>query len=194
MMGATAMVRSAACWHRGYALNTANDAELNAAVETVARRVAGGTAMRESVDVRNALAAGELQAGMAYSGDAAWAIARNPNLAFVIPDEGADLYVDVLAIPRGTRNEAAANALVDFFLRPEMHRQVTAFTGYGNPNRAAREAAQQPDVVHDVVAADALARLERWEMLDSARRARWNRAWAHFEELTAQAPALTAKP
>ncbi len=42
----------------------------------------------------------ELWAAMAYNGDAAIAITENPDLAFFIPEEGADIYLDVFAMPR----------------------------------------------------------------------------------------------
>lgn len=120
MDGDWLVVMGLALKNLGHELNSGDDGALDEAAALVSRRVAAGIPRLESVDLRNALASGELDLGMSYSGDAAWALERNPDLAFVIPDEGADLYVDVLAIPRGSRDQARANELVNFLLRPEI--------------------------------------------------------------------------
>ncbi len=166
----------------GSSLNYRNDDELAAAAQLVARRVERGIPLMESVDLRDALVEGRIDLGMAYSGDAAWALERNPDLRFVIPEEGADLYVDVLAVSRGSRQQAAANDLINYLLRPDVHRRATDFTGYGYPGAqradVSRVQASMSQQLHEEIGMRHIGRLERWRVLDTLAQTAWNRAWA----------------
>ncbi len=173
----------------GYRLNSDDDGELASAADEVARLRQAGVPLMESVDLREALIAGHLDLGMSYSGDAAIAMGKNPRLGWVIPREGADLYMDVSAIVAASQHKAEAHALVNFLMRPDIQARITAATGYGNPNReSARLGLSSVDRVHSEIAAAAMDRLEPWESLAGPRQARWNRAWAR-----ADAPAADAR-
>ena len=79
----------------------------------------------------------ELWAAMAYNGDAAIAITENPDLAFFIPEEGADIYLDVFAMPRDAKNKSAAATFMNFILDPENQTEANEWAGYASPNKAA---------------------------------------------------------
>ncbi|MBV7564558.1 extracellular solute-binding protein [Pseudomonas sp. sia0905] len=67
----------------------------------------------------DALAQGKLCLAMSWSGHALRAIERNPTLSYMIPDEGAAMYIDTLAIPANAANPDLAYRFIDFLIAPE---------------------------------------------------------------------------
>jgi spermidine/putrescine transport system substrate-binding protein len=86
-----------------------------------------------------ALANGDVAITMAWSGDVYQLQADNEDLRFVIPDEGANLWVDNMCIPRRARNPAAAKQMMDFVYGPEIAAQIAAYVQFISPVPAARE-------------------------------------------------------
>lgn len=70
--------------------------------------------------------------------DIAAVMRRNADLGFVVPSEGGLLSADVLAVPRGSTQPAAAHAFIDYLLGAERARDLALLTGYSTPNAAAR--------------------------------------------------------
>jgi putrescine transport system substrate-binding protein len=62
---------------------------------------------------------------------------KNVNIRYVIPKEGAMLWVDVLAIPADAAHPENAHRLINYLLRPEVIAKVTESTGFANANAAA---------------------------------------------------------
>lgn len=71
-------------------------------------------------EIKTALIEGTVAAAMCYSGDAATVAAEEPNVDFFIPEEGAMMWVDCMAIARDTRDHVTAHQFINFFLRPEI--------------------------------------------------------------------------
>ena len=59
------------------------------------------------------------------------------DLRYVIPREGALLWIDMLAIPNDAPHPGNAHKLIDFLMRPEIIAKVTEATYFANANRAA---------------------------------------------------------
>jgi spermidine/putrescine transport system substrate-binding protein len=85
------------------------------------------------------LANGSLAVTMAWSGDVFQLQFDNPDLRFVIPDEGGILWIDNMAIPKGAQHPADALAMMDFVYRPEIAAQITEYVNYICPVPAAQE-------------------------------------------------------
>lgn len=75
------------------------------------------------------LADGEVKMQLAWSGDAYIARRKNPDIRYVYPDEGIDLWVDNLAIPKDARNPEGALKFMEFITRPENMAQYAAVAG-----------------------------------------------------------------
>jgi putrescine transport system substrate-binding protein len=79
----------------------------------------------ESSEYINALANGDICLAWGYSSDLevakhrALEAGKGVNIAVVIPKEGAERYIDVLAIPRDAQHVEAAHKFIDFVMRPE---------------------------------------------------------------------------
>lgn len=91
------------------------------------------------------LANGDLCVAAGYSGDVFQAAdraeeARNGHeIAYTIPEEGAALWFDMMAIPADAPNPENAHAFINFILEPEIAAGITEYVLYANPNLAAND-------------------------------------------------------
>lgn len=85
------------------------------------------------------LANGNICVAAGFSGDVFQAADRaeeagkGVRIAYSIPREGGNLWFDVLAIPKDSRNLDEAHAFIDYLLRPEVIAKVSDHVGYANP-------------------------------------------------------------
>ena len=91
----------------------------------------------------NDLAAGDICVALGYSGDVIQARnrareAESPaNIAFGVPRQGAQLSIDMLAIPKDAPHPDNAHRFINYILRPQVIAAITDAVSYPNPNRAA---------------------------------------------------------
>jgi putrescine transport system substrate-binding protein len=91
----------------------------------------------------NDLAAGDACIALGYSGDVIQARNRareagSPaRIAFRVPREGAQMAIDMLAIPKDAPHPENAYRFIDFILHPRVIAAITDAVSYPNPNRAA---------------------------------------------------------
>jgi putrescine transport system substrate-binding protein len=88
------------------------------------------------------LANGEICVAVGYSGDILQArdraaeADRGVDVGYVIPEEGAHVWFDLLAIPVDAPNPGAAHAFINFLMEPEIIAEITNYVAYANANRA----------------------------------------------------------
>ncbi|WP_449353127.1 polyamine ABC transporter substrate-binding protein [Streptomyces shaanxiensis] len=90
-------------------------------------------------DYTKDLVSGDVLACQAYSGDVIQLQADNPDIRFVVPEEGAELWSDSLMIPDRALHKANAERLVDYYYDPEVAAELAAWVNYVCPVPAARE-------------------------------------------------------
>lgn len=77
----------------------------------------------------NDLLMGEVILAQFWSGDAYRTILEakkiGKNLKFIIPKEGASLWIDVIAIPKGAPNVENAHRFINFCLRPDIAAKIS---------------------------------------------------------------------
>jgi spermidine/putrescine-binding protein len=94
----------------------------------------------DSDSPKTALLNGDVDLGIAWSGEAAILIKERPgHFSYTLPKEGAHMFIDNLAIPKGAKHVAAAHAFIDYILRPDVSRKISEEFPYTNPNLAARK-------------------------------------------------------
>lgn len=86
-----------------------------------------------------ALVSGETWIAQIDSGDLMRAAKSKPSLRYVIPEEGAALWVDYLAIPAAATQVGLSLEFIEFLLDPEIAALNANFLHYATPNRAALE-------------------------------------------------------
>ena len=100
------------------------------------------------------LANGEICLAVGYSGDVfiaadrAAEAGRGIEITYVIPDEGASLWFDMMAIPADAPNPDGAHAFINFILQPEIAAGISNYVWYANPNAAA-DPFVDPDILAD---------------------------------------------
>lgn len=124
----------------GNGLTGFTDADVDAAIAKVEKAVADGQIRRfTGNDYADDLAQGNVVAALAWSGDVAQLQFDNPDLEFVIPDEGGELWSDNLVVPVGATRKTNAERLMDWYYQPEMAADLVNWVGYVCPVPAAKQ-------------------------------------------------------
>ena len=93
----------------------------------------------DDVTFYSRLASGEVAMAEAWDG---WCnYADNPNVKFVVPSEGADLWSDVMVVLKTSKNKEAAMAWINFMIGDEEQTWMTDNILYKSPNKAVAEKA-----------------------------------------------------
>jgi spermidine/putrescine transport system substrate-binding protein len=141
-----------------------------------------------------ALADGSLAITMAWSGDVFQLQFDNPDLQFVVPEEGAILWTDNMAIPKGAAHPNAALAMMDYVYDPDNAAQIAEWVNYITPIPGAQEIitqhADEAEAEGDTETADYLRavaesplvfptqemldRLHSYKVLDEDEERQWN--------------------
>jgi spermidine/putrescine-binding protein len=90
-----------------------------------------------STNFEDVLLSGDVWLAQAWNGQIAKAMDQDPDIAYVIPREGATLFIDNLAIPADARQVELAHAFIDFTMEPEIAAEICRTMRYSSPNRAA---------------------------------------------------------
>ena len=72
-----------------------------------------------------------------YAGDAAAMIKSNPNIGFVIPEEGTNRFIDSMCIPKNSKNKELAEKYINFMCRTDIALANVKKTGYSTPHSEA---------------------------------------------------------
>jgi spermidine/putrescine transport system substrate-binding protein len=90
-------------------------------------------------DYQDDLVSGNIVATIGWSGDVAQLALEKPELRFVIPKEGGNVWSDVMLIPKGARNVAEAAAWMNYVYDPAHAARITASVQYVPPVEGVRE-------------------------------------------------------
>lgn len=71
-----------------------------------------------------------------YAGDYLTMASNNPDLKFVYPKEGTNIFVDSVCIPKSAKNYEAALMYINFLLEPEVALANAEYICYASPNTA----------------------------------------------------------
>jgi spermidine/putrescine-binding protein len=120
----------------GFSVNTRSEQELRQARDLmIEQKPLVRTYSSETY--MDLLKSGDIWIAHGWSGDIYQVTRENPDVIFIIPKEGSYAWVDNLVIPKGAPNRTTAEAFINYLLRPDVSADITNFTGYSSPNRAA---------------------------------------------------------
>ncbi|UYM04439.1 polyamine ABC transporter substrate-binding protein [Solicola gregarius] len=91
------------------------------------------------------LQAGNIVACEAWSGDIIQAQFDNPDIKFVVPEEGLSLWSDNMLVPNKAEHKANAEEWIDYYYEPEVAARLAAWVNYICPVKGAREAMEKVD-------------------------------------------------
>ncbi|MGL4796614.1 MAG: ABC transporter substrate-binding protein [Paraclostridium sp.] len=145
----------------GYSINTTNPKEINEAMKELMKQKDLVLAYVND-EGKDRLLGEEVAMGIIYSGDAVTLIEQNPNLAYAIPKEGTNKWVDAMAIPKTAQNKKEAEMFINFLLDPEIAKLNAEYIGYSIPNTGAIELLDE-EITSDPVAYPSESVLEKTE-------------------------------
>ena len=123
----------------GYDVNTTDKDELLACAQKLReqRPLVQNYVMDE---IYNAMENGEAALATYYAGDCMMMMENNPDLAFYLPeDQGFNLFIDAMCIPKCSQEKEAAELFIDFMCRPEISGANMDYICYGSPIMGAQE-------------------------------------------------------
>jgi len=165
---------------QGRSINSRNPAEVQAAGQVLlnAKRNPRFLGFEGGVGAKNRLVAGTATYAVVYNGDALRAVAENKNVGFVVPREGAALFLDNLAIPARAPNREAAHQFINFILDARIGAQLSNFNRYATPNKAALPFINAQDRRNPAIYPDATTMAKLEFVLDLGRDARiYDEVW-----------------
>ena len=117
----------------GFSMNSVDDGELEAARQALrnARSNIGG--FYETAYIVDMITAQEAFVGVVYSGDGKPAVDLNPNLAYIIPEEGSNKWIDAFVIPANSSNKDLAHEFINFMCKPNIAIRNMSSIGYTSP-------------------------------------------------------------
>ena len=129
-----------ALFYLGCSVNTADEGEIRRAYELVAdanrRGVFQGRVMDE---VFQKMEGGNAAIATYYAGDYISMLENNEDLAFVIPEEGSNWFVDAMCMLKDAPHQREAHMWMDFIASTGANLANMHYIGYASPNREALE-------------------------------------------------------
>ena len=113
--------------------------------------------------VRDKMIGNEAALGVIYSGEAIYTQKENPNLEYVIPKEGSNIWIDSWVIPKNAEHKENAEKFINFLCRPDIALMNFEYITYSTPNEAARELIEDESIRNSEIAFPDLSRYDNLE-------------------------------
>lgn len=163
----------------GYSLNSTDLDELNEAKDLLTRQKP--LVQAYVIDqVRDKMIGNEAAIGVIYSGEAIYTQQENPNLEYVIPKEGSNLWIDSWVIPKNAEHKENAEQFINFLCRPDIALMNFEYITYSTPNTAARELIEDESIRNSKIAFPDLStvpNLETFQYLGTKNDEVYNELW-----------------
>ena len=164
---------------KGFSMNTLDENELAAARDAL---IAQKPLVQAYVidQVRDKMIGGEAALGVIYSGEAIYTQRENPDLEYVVPREGTNVWIDSWVIAKNAPNKENAEKFIDFMCREDIALMNFEYITYSTPNVAARELIEDDEIRNSKIAFpdfDQYENLETFRYLGTDGDALYNALW-----------------
>ncbi|MCR5591203.1 MAG: spermidine/putrescine ABC transporter substrate-binding protein [Lachnospiraceae bacterium] len=166
----------------GYSLNTKNEEEIKDAAALLKKQKSDVSSYlvdeaRDEVVAENAVMA------VVYSGEAYLGNEYNPDLAYVVPKEGSNLWIDSWIVTKNCKNTDAARKFLDFLCREDVASANFEYIYYSTPNKAAVDAMDEELRSNPAVVPtdDSIKNCEVYEAFDEKTNALYNELWKEIK-------------
>ena len=131
---------AAALLDLGYDLNTTDEAQIREAYELLADAKSKGVYQAFVMDeVFQKMEGGNAAIAMYYAGDYLTMLENNPDLAYVVPEEGSNWFVDAMCVLKNAQHKEEAEAWINFIASTESNLANMDYIWYASPNAEALE-------------------------------------------------------
>lgn len=131
----------------GYSINTTNPDEINKAKELLIKQKPLLKAYSSDTYI-DMLKSGDAWISYGFSGDIYQVAGDNPDVKYVIPENGTNIWVDNMCIPKNSAHKYTAEVFINYILRPEVSAGISNFTYYSSPNKEAQKFIE-PEILND---------------------------------------------
>ncbi len=177
----------------GYSLNTTDEGELREAFQLLADAKKNGVYQSFVMDeIYQKMEGGNAAIGAYYAGDYLTMLENNEDLAFVIPDEGSNWFMDAMCVLKDAPHKEEAEAWINFIASTDANLANMDYIWYASPNEEALE--QYPayyeelyeeeldPAIYEIMAApqEVLDRCESYLVLPPETRMLYNTLWTEL--------------
>ena len=167
----------------GYSMNSTDEKELNEAKDLLIQQKP--LVQAYVIDqVRDKMIGNEAALGVIYSGEAIFTQRENPDLEYVIPKEGTNVWIDGWVIPKNAENVENAEKFIDFMCRGDIALLNFDYITYSTPNTAAQALIEDDDIRNSKIAFPDLSQydgLETFSYLGDDADALYNDLWKEIK-------------
>lgn len=165
----------------GYSLNTKNVKELEEAKKALMDQ-------KELVlayigdQVKDKMIAGEAALAVVWSGDAVYMKRENPDLEYVVPKEGSNLWFDAIVIPKTSKHKKEAEIFINYMCDTETAFKNTDYIGFSTPHTEAKNKLD-PELTGDRTAYPTDEELKNCEVFEDLSEAikEYDRIWTEIK-------------
>lgn len=117
----------------GYSMNSTDPKELEEAKKELIKQKPIVYAYLTD-DGRDVMVQGDAAIAVEYSGDAELMMSENPDLKYVIPKEGSNIWSDCFVIPKTAKHKKEGEEFINFMCRPDIAEMNAEYCmGYTSP-------------------------------------------------------------
>lgn len=169
----------------GYGINETSEANLRDALRLLDQQFPIVYAYFVD-EVGDEMISGNAQMALIYSGEAAYAMDFNENLAYTIPKEGSNLWIDSWFIPKTCQNEESAMQFIDFLCSHDAAMTNFEYVYYASPVTSVVEALDEEVRNNEAVipSKESLTQCEVFTSMDDEKTALLNHLWQELKSRT----------
>ena len=162
----------------GQSLNSTDDAILQDALDLLDKQFPIVYAYFVD-EIGDEMISGNAHMALVYSGEAAYAMDFNEDLAYSVPKEGSNLWVDSWFIPKTCKNEEAALKFMDFLCREDIGMVNFEYVYYASPLTPVVEALDEETRSNEAIipSKDSLMNCEVFTAISDEKTAYLNHLW-----------------
>ncbi len=124
----------------GYSLNTTDESQLEEAFNLIKQAKDNGVYQAFVMDeVFGKMEGGNAAIAMYYAGDYLTMLENNEDLAFVIPEEGSNWFVDAMCVLKSSQHKDEAEEWINFIASTDANLANMDYIWYASPNAEALE-------------------------------------------------------
>ncbi|MFQ6865767.1 extracellular solute-binding protein [Blautia sp.] len=113
--------------------------------------------------VRDKMIGNEAAIGVIYSGEAIYTQKENPDLEYVVPKEGSNIWIDSWVIPKNAENKENGEKFINFLCRPDIALKNFEYITYSTPNTEARKMIEDESIRNSKIAFPDLSKYDNLE-------------------------------
>lgn len=119
----------------GYSMNTEDMNEINKAYDWLCELHDTMNPAYVTDEVTDAMINNEKDIAVVYSGDAAFIISQNDDMAYYVPKEGTNVWSDGFVIPSNAKNPKLANEFINYMISYDAAMDSSIEVGYTSANK-----------------------------------------------------------